>query len=810
METLLQDVRYGARMLRKSPGFTAVAVVTLALGIGANLAMFSLVEELWMRPRPVPHAERVVRIFTSNPTSEGVVEQGESSYPDYLDIDRRSKSFAGVAALEMRGGMLYTRGQGKLVTVAVVSGNFFDVLQPTPARGRTFTAKEAGRPGAPVVMLSYPFWRQQFDGDAALPGHTIVLDRKEVLVAGVLPRGFRGPEPTLVPDVWMPVESWGGLMGDKERLVMRGRRSFELFGRLKAGVPVQQANAELQTIAAALAREYPGSNRGREMRAAPESAVRSGSLRQLTLVLLAISGLVLLIACANVASLLIVRAEYRHSELAVRVALGASRGRLFLQMFSETAVLAMLAGAAALWLGGELMWLIPAALPHPSFTTAVDTHMDGRVLLLAVVAALISMLACGAGPAWQASRSAPAEFLKQRRLGGSTRALARTTLVVAQVAVSLVLVVGAGLLVRSLLNSQAANPGFDAHQNMLVMEMVPGFGIKSEQGSREFVQEARRRIEALPGVAGTAAGMRIPFSLSGSGATRKVFLPGGAESGIAVHYDPVSDRFFEMLGTRLLRGRAIDAQDLQTGAQVMVINRTMAQRFWPGQDALGKQLRLDKADGSLYQVVGEVEDAKSNELAEDPMPYLYTPMTSDDYSELVLMVKTNADPSAVATPVRQTLRELNGDVPIIYFATMREHMRLATEEQRTAAGLIVSLSGLGLLLAAVGLYGLTAFLVGRRTQEIGIRMALGAQRAAIFGLVIRHALLLTAVGTIVGAVAAVPATSALRALLFGVRPHDVGAFAIAAVVLAAVACGAALIPALRATRVDPMEALRYE
>lgn len=806
MGSFLQDLRYGLRTLAKSPGFSAVVVITLALGIGANLAVFSLVDELWMRPRPVPHPERVVRIFTSNPTSEGAVVEGYSSYPDYRDLAQRTKSFSGVAAVEMRGGLLDTGTESKLVTVAVVSGNFFDVLQPTPALAHTFSASEANAPGAEIVMLSYPFWRQQFDGDPARPGKTIILDGKHMLIVGILPRGFRGTEPAELPDVWMPVESWGVMVGERERLLSRSSRIFELFGRLSPHATVQQANAELQVISAALAKQFPATNGGREITAIRENEVHSDSTG---LIFLGIAALVLLIACANVASLLIARSEYRRHELATRVALGASRRRLFLQMFLETALLGAGAGGFALFVAANLIRTIPKLLPYPSFTTAVDTHIGGRVLLFAIGAALVSIFASGAVPAWVAAGAAPAEFLRQRT-AGNVRAAARTALVVAQVAVSLVLVVSAGLLVRSLLNSESANPGFNAHQNMLVMEFAPSFAIKTEQGSREFVGEARRRIESLPGVVGTAMGRHIPFSLSGGGAMGKVFVPGGPDTGVAVHDDVVSDRFFQTLGTRLLRGRPIEAADLEANAQVMVVSRTMAGRFWPGQDAIGKSLRLDRADGELYQVVGEVEDSKDDDLIEQPMAYFYTPMRSDDYGELVMMVKTKSDPSGVAGSVRRVLHDLNPGVPTIYFATMRQHMKLATADQRIATGLIGSLSGLGLLLAAVGLYGLTAFLVGRRTQEIGIRMALGASRSSIFSLVTRHALVLTVAGMALGGVAAVPATRVLRALLFDVTPHDIAAFAISVIVLAAVAIGAALVPALRATKVDPMVALRYE
>jgi predicted permease len=347
-----------------------------------------------------------------------------------------------------------------------------------------------------------------------------------------------------------------------------------------------------------------------------------------------------------------------------------------------------------------------------------------------------------------------------------------------------------------------------------VLELVPGFGTHGAGADRAFIGEARRRIEALPGAVGTAVAMRIPFGLSGSGATRQVMLPGargaGDNQGIPIHYDPVSERFFELVGTRLLRGRAIDAHDVETHARVMVVNQTMARRFWPGRDPIGQPVQLETREGDAYRVIGEAEDSVNADLAKEPLPYLYTPMADGDYGELTLVVKTLPDPSPMAREVRRVLRDLNREVPIIYLATLREHMRLATSEQRMTTGLIVSLGGLGLLLVSVGLYGLTSFLVGRRTREIGIRLALGAQRRAVFELVIGRALLLTGVGVVAGAAGAAAATRALRSFLFGVTPGDVLAFGMGVAVVAAVTCAAAFVPAWRATKVDPVTALRSE
>ena len=813
METLLQDVRYGLRMLRKSPGFATVAVLTLALGIGANVAIFSYVDELWLRPMPVAHADRVLRVFTSNPSSGGEIEHGLSSYPDFEDLRKSAKTLSGIASFEGRGAMLDDGLQNKLVTVAAISDNFFDVLQPRPAAGHLFTEGELRNSNTLVVVLSYPFWRRQYNGSPSVIGQTVVVDRQHVTVLAVLPRSFRGTQASMVPDLWIPMSTFVPLRGESKRLVSRGFRDYELFGRLQDGATLQQAKTELAGIAGQLASAYPATNVGRKITLAPEGQIRGEEVATTGLVLLAVAALVLLIACSNVASLLIARTEYRRQELATRIALGASSIRIIRQLLTETVILAVAGTLGALLLGNALLHSLPALMPQMSFSVGVDAYLSWRGLVAASCLAVASMFLFGMIPALLASRMMPASQLKQR--GGQTdrvRPATRSALVIAQVALSLVLVVGAGLLVRSLLNGLALDPGFNAHQKMLVLDLAPETG-KAEQ-DMAYVKEARRRIEELPGVTATTVGMRVPFGMSGSGATHKVFVQGslaGADrDGATINFDPVADRFFEVLGTRLLRGRAIDLHDMETGARVVVVNQQMATRFWPNDNPIGKRLRLEKVDGEEYEVIGVAENGKYNDFQEDPMPYFFLPMKLDDYPEVDLAIKTTVDPGTLATPVRRILRDLNHDVAILYLVTLRQHVGEALYYERVMAGLIATLGALGLLLAAVGMYGLLSFLVGRRTQEIGIRLALGAQRGGIFRLIIGHALVLTAVGVGIGAAASIGATRLLRSLLVGVMPTDVLVFLIGVTVLLAVAFAAALIPAVIATRVDPMVALRYE
>ncbi len=813
MGNLLQDLRYGLRMLRKSPGFAAVAVLTLALGIGANVAIFSYVDELWLRPLPVAHADRVVRVFTSNPSSGGEIEHGLSSYPDFEDLRKNAKTLSGVASFEGRGAMLDDGLQNKLVTAAAISDNFFDVLQPRPAAGRLFTESELRNNNTLVAVLSYPFWRRQYNSDPSVIGKTIVVDRQHVTVLGVLPRSFRGTQPSMVHDLWIPMSTFVPLRGEGKRLVSRDFRDYELFGRLQDQSTLQQAQAELAAIASQLASAYPATNTGRKMTLTPEGQTRGEEVATTGMVLLAVAALVLLIACSNVASLLIARTEYRRQEIATRIALGASSVRVIRQMLTETLILAAAGAVAALLLGNALLQLLPALMPQMSFSVGVDAYLSWRGLVAAFLLAMASMFLFGLIPALLASRMMPGSQLKQR--GGQTdkvRPATRSALVIAQVALSLVLVVGAGLLVRSLLNGLALDPGFNAHQKMLVLDLSPQTG-KPEQ-DMAFVKEARRRIEELPGVASTTVGMRVPFGMSGSGATHKVFVQGSLASidrdGATINFDPVADRFFEVLGTRILRGRGIELHDLENSAKVAVVNQQMATRFWPNDNPIGKRMRLEKIDGDEYEVIGVAENGKYNDFQEDAMPYFFLPMKLDDYPEVAMAIQTTVDPGTLATPVRQVLRDLNHNVAILDIVTLREHVSQALYDERVMAGLIATLGLLGLLLAAVGIYGLLSFMVGRRTREIGIRLALGAQRGGIFRLVIGHALMLTVVGVAIGAAGSIAAARMLRSLLVGVAPTDVLAFVIGVAVLLAVAFAAALIPAVIATRVDPMVALRYE
>ncbi len=814
LDALGRDLAYGLRQLRRNPGFTAATILVLALGIGANTAVFSVVDEVWLRPRPVPQPEQVVRVFTSDRSSGGEVARGPSTYLDYETLRRDAKSFSGISFLQMRGALLDLRGGTRLMDVAVVGDNFFDLLAPRAAVGRVFTAAQARSPGALVAMLSYPFWNDQFGANAGLPGKDIRLDGQPVSVAGVLPRGFRGSEPLDTPDAWIPMSTWSKLTGERPTAVTGWSNPSDLFARLRPGISLHRANAELAVIAARLARTHPKTNAGRRMICLHESQVQGDGVEGWSLILLAISALVLLIACANVASLMIARARHRRHEFALRAALGASRTRLLRQLLTEAALLGAAATAAAIALGGWADAVLPQLLPPIDMgsTTPIDAHLTPRVLGYCLAAGLLSVVVFGVVPAWRGSRLPLAGAIQQNERTGTVRAKARSALVAAQVALSLVLAISAGLLVRSLWNMEAANPGFNAHQNMLVLDF--GADFSKPTAYRAFVDEARRRIGAIAGVLGTAVAMRVPFGLSGAGATRNVFPAGAtgvaAAHGIPVGVDPVSNNFFAMLGTNLLRGRPIAAHDLRTGARVMVINQTMARRFWPHQDAVGKTIRVGAAGGTIYRVIGIAQDSVNADFMEPSEPYFYVPLGLADYGELEMVVKTASNPSIAAPAVRHALLKLDPGLTIIYFATLRQHVAGAMADERASAELVTLLGGLGLLLALVGIYGLTSYVVGGRSREIGVRMAMGATRASVLRLVMAQTLGLTATGLAAGLIVALPITGVLRAWLYGVGPLAVPVFAVVAAVLILAACCAAAGPWWRAVSTNPAETLRNE
>jgi putative ABC transport system permease protein len=776
MNGLLQDLRYAIRQLRKSPGFTVVAVLTLALGIGANTAIFSIVDAIWLRPLPIHNPGSLIRISDQKPDHG---DEGHVSYAAYQDYRTQATAFSGIAAVGLHGAVLKANGESKMLVVGEVSPNYFSVLGVSTTLGRTFTEAELQAPNPPpLVMLGYTAWRRYFGGDPQIAGKTIVIDGRNCVVAGVLPRGFRGTEPFVEPEVWIPIPTWLFITGDNP--TDRPDREFDLLARLAPGHSLEQARLETGLIATRLAQLYPKTDAGRKINVAFERDVRNPFLRMLSALLLALATLVLLIACANVANLFLAHGESRRKEIATRIALGGTRARLVWQLTIEGVPLSMLGAAFAVLLAGWIIRLLPALMPATEVPIGFDFRLDGRVLLFASALSLISAALFGIVPAFHASRVAPITVMKEAS-GASPRqrrwSLANF-IVVAQMAASLVLLTGAGLLVKTLMQVEMRDPGFDRHQQMVLMD--PTVKDLPQVQLQPYLDDVISRVEAVPGVRHAAFARFIPFGVGGGrkkvvSTPAQILVPG--EDGLRVGYTDVSPGYFATMGTRLIRGRAFTAADRSTSVKVIVISQASARQFSPGQDPLDKYLRVGGASGVDWQIVGIAQDATYNDLTESPQPYIYFPIAQDPAWEVTLAISTTTDADSMVRPLVRAVQEVNQDVPVFGAHTLEARMRAASYAQRFPAILVAVLGLLALMLATVGLYGVVSYSVTRRTHEIGVRIALGAEPNRILRLVVGRGLWLAGIRTAIGLAGALAVTRVLSSLLYGVSPADPATFA---------------------------------
>ena len=814
MTTFIGDLRYGMRMLLRSPGLTLAAVLSLALGIGANAAIFSYVDALWLRPLAVRDSARLVKVFTSENTSSGENLYGATSNPDYQDLRQQLHSITDLAAEDRRGALLNLPGQMVQLLCDVVSPNYFRALGVNARVGRTFSEQDASAENSPaVVVIGYSFWQNQYGGDPAIVGKTIVVDGVNVTVLGVLPRAFRGGEAITDVQLFVPTSTWKQLHGGAApELTLRDDRRYDVYGYLAPGTSLAQAQAELNTIAARLAESYPKSNARLKYTVVPEADSHGSERGRLGTVLLGIAGLVLLIACANVANLLLARSEARRREIATRLALGASRVRMVRQLMTESLLLAICGGASALVLGAWIIGLLPALNPPTAYSVGLDTRLDFRVATFALASAVVATFIFGLIPALRSTRSDLYTGMKgAAQLAGSRKLPLRNVVVVMQVALSVLVVASAGLLARTLINALELNPGFDQKQQLLIVNLVPGLSPLKDAQYLDYYNRAIAAAESLPAVRSAAFAMRLPMGESGGGATHDVLLPQSAagETPAAINYAWVSPGYFRTMGTRLLRGRDFTLQDTAASPRVAVINQSLAQRLWPDQDALGRHVLVGRKRLETT-VVGLVEDGKYNALTEPSKPYFFVPFTQEADAEGVLLVATNSDARSLIAPLRRKLAGVDATVPVTATYTLDQHMKIASYEQRVSAALVGCLGLLGLTLASLGLYGVISYWVNRRTREIGIRVALGAMPRNIFRGVAGQGMRLAVLGVVIGLVATAAATQVLRNFLYGVSPHDPVSLMIAAVILLSVALLASAVPAQRAARVDPMVALRYE
>jgi putative ABC transport system permease protein len=821
METLWQDLKYAARMLIKKPGFTAIAVLTLALGIGANTAIFSVVNAVLLQPLPFPQPERLVDVWMTG--LKGNIGKGSVSYPDFADFRAQNHTFEHMAGFNTNDFTLTGSGEPFRLTGGIVSPDLFPVLGVSAKLGRTFVPEEDMPPGVKgnhAVLLSHQVWQQRFGSDPGVIGRVLTLNALSFTIVGVMPAGFQFPIQPVAIDVWVThaVEKETA-DGSKPMTDERGAHYMSVIGRLKPGVTLTQAQADLSTIAANLEKQYHRSNANKGCVLVPAHEDLVGEIRPALLILFGAVGCVLLIACANVANLLLARATTRQREMAIRSALGASRKRVVRQLLTESALLAVVGGifgvVLALWGTDALISMSPADIPR--LTTV---HVSGPVLGFTFALALITGVLFGLATAFQGAGAELTESLKEGGRGtsaGGAHGRIRSVLVVAEMAVALVLLVGAGLAIQTFRRLEAVNPGFDAHHVLTMSIDMPGARYATNEQIAETSRQMLSNIEGLPGVRSASMAFPLPLSNAEMGVVfgieerpvEKTERPG---TSLRV----VHPGFFRTMGIPLKAGRDFTPEDTLKSPPVVIVNETLAKKYFPNEDAVGKRVQpsINVEPGvdtePMREIVGVVGDVKFRNLRRDPGPEMYGPEAQLPFNGLSIVIRTDSDPASITAAVRTTIRRMDPDMPIYQIQPLEHYVNGALAQSRFNGMLLGVFAGLALLLTAIGLYGVTAYTVAQRTQEIGIRVALGAQQADVFRLVVGQGMRQAAIGLVLGLGAAFAVTRTMASLLYGVSATDPPTFGGTSLMLLAVACAACYIPARRATRVDPLVALRYE
>jgi putative ABC transport system permease protein len=802
MRTLLQDLRFGVRTLAKRPGFALVAVLTLALGIGANTAIFSVVNAVLLRPLPFKNAERLVLVYETTQS----VPRDYVSVPNLEDYRAGSRSFEGFATFVPQSVNLTAAGaEPERVVGAFVTSNFFPVVGVEPERGRAFTAEDDVQGGGQVVLIAHELWQRRFGADPEIVGRSLTFNGEPYTVVGVMPEGFGLPASTT--DVLLPAQKWPNYKP------VRSSHNSWVIGRMREGVTREAAEAELRAIAKRLEEAYPEENRGRGVTLVGLQEYFVEDIRPALLVLLAAVGLILLIACANIANLLLARGTARQKEVALRTALGASRWRLLRQFLTETLLLALVGGAAgillAAWGVDALLALNPGDLP-----AAQKIGLDGRVLAFSLGLSALTGIVFGIVPALQLSKTDVTRGLKEGGRGGGEgreSASLRGVFVVLQVAVSLVLLVSAGLLLNSFYRLLHTSPGFNP-QNLLTMEYrLPKSRYAKGEQQWAFHREVVERVGHLPGVESAAVVRGLPFS--GNGGALTYMVPGqpapppGQE--LKTLENAIDPNYLATVGLPLIRGRNFTYTDGPDSPPVLLVNRTLAEKLWPGADPLGKQIELPEAKVTA-SVVGVVGDAKQYDIGETQRPQIYTAYAQNPHIFGTLVVRARVEPLSLAESVKKTVWSVDPEQPVWKVRTVEYLIEQNVAGRRFVLTLMAYFAGLAVLLTALGLYGVISYTVAQRTHEIGVRVALGAQGRDVLRLVLGQGMTLVGVGLGLGLAGAYAATRLMAGLLYGVSATDPLTYALVALLLAAVALLACLVPARRATKVDPMVALRYE
>jgi macrolide transport system ATP-binding/permease protein len=822
MNILWQDLRYGLKKLVKNPGFTTVAVLALAFGIGANSTIFSLANSLFLRQLPVPQSNQLVWLFTD--------QNNNVSYPDYLDYSRQTDIFSGLLAYDWIALNMGNSGQADRIQGASVSANYFDVLRVTVERGRSFLPEEDQTPGAaPVAVISHQLWQDHFGNDSDVIGKTVVLNGQQFTIVGVAPPGFVGTEEAFPRDIWVPLsmrtQLRSGTIGvgaNQNPLTDRNARWFTIMARLKPGVSLPQAQTRMDFVAAQLASAHPETNANRHITVYAAGNGRPffrTMLLPVTWILLATVGLVLLIACANVANLLLARSTARRKEIAIRLALGASRGRLVRQLMTESVLLAFVGGCAGLVLSIWVTNLLMALKPSVPLPININVRADWRVLVFTFLFSLVAGIVFGLVPALQASKPELVPVLKDERSAFGHRHTLfslRNILVIAQVAMSLVVLVAAGLFLKSLRNAQTISPGFDATQ-VLTMSLATGSQGYDETKSRLFYQQLVNRVQSLPGVQAASIAQSAPLSFFYAPALAAPTIveghePPAGENPPIIGNNTVGPNYFQTLGIPLLRGRDFTAEVQQGTPSVVIINETMAHSFFANQEPIGRRLRVMRRGERPVscEIIGVVRESKYLSLGEDPVPFLFLPFSQNPSPVMTLLVRADGNPKSLIAAVRHEVKGLDDNLPPFNVVTLAENIDISLFPARFGALLLGGFGLLALVLATVGIYGVMSYSVSQRTHEIGIRMALGAQVNNVLRLVVGQGMVLASIGMAIGLAAAFALTRVVKNLLYGVSATDLATFAVITVLLFVVALLASYLPARRATKVDPLVALRYE
>jgi predicted permease len=815
MNGLLQDVRYALRQIRKAPGFAAIAVITLALGMGANTAIFSVVNGVLLRPLPFEDPDRLVRIWHTPPQSSfpGITTFTVSP-ANFLDWRNQNHVFEHMAIYGFRPFTLTGSQQAEQVDASAVSAEFFETTGAHPLLGRVFTPEE-NQPGrSHVVLLSYRFWQERFGSNREIVGHDITLDGTNYLVAGVMPPDFRFPD---FAQMWTPT-AWT----DQQKMV-RGNHNYMVFARLKAGADAKQAQAEMNTISARLAQQYPEDDKGWGAVVLPLQADLVRDVRPALLVLLGAVGFILLIACVNVANLSLARIFSRHKEVAIRTALGASSARIVRQILVESVFLSLLGGALGLTYAHSGVRLIMAfladRLPH-----SVSTGIDAKVLTFTAAIALLTGIICGILPALHLSKANVNQALKQglgRMDADSGGNRTRSTLVVVEVALSLVLLIGAGLMIRSFQVLRRVNPGFEAHGVLTLTAAVAGSHFPQPMQEVSFFDRILERVRALPGVVAAGAINNIPLGQNGShqpiAVEGRPVVPMSEQPEVDVSV--ITAGYTSALHIPILRGRDFNGSDVAGRPAAILISQSLARQFWPNDDPIGKQITLTFFPGVSREVVGVIGDVKADGLNQTrPAAALYmplaqiTPSANEQWNSfpMTLVVRTSSNPAAVGSAVTNVIHEADRDVPVRDVLTMDDLVASSLSQERFDLLLLGAFAALALVLAAIGIYSVLSYSVRRRVQEIGIRLALGASLSDVLRMIVLEGMKPTLLGLAAGTAAALALGQVMSSLIYGVKATDPATFLAVVAVLAAVALFASIIPARRAAKVDPMVALRYE